>query len=43
MNKLFSPQSFLWFRVHNEKLQLAQQRGLDWFKAQKGMFLTFVL
>ena len=41
--KLFFPQCFLWFRVHNENFQLAQQRGFDWLKAQSGMFLTFVL
>ena len=43
INKLFFPQYFLWFRVHNEQFQLAQQQGFDWFKAQSGMFLTFVL
>ena len=43
INKLFSPQCFLWFRVHDENFQLAQQRGFDWFKAQSAMFLTFVL
>ena len=32
--KLFFPQCFLWFSVHNENFQLAQQRGFDWFKAE---------
>ena len=41
--RLFFPEGFLWFRVHNENFQLAQQRAFDWFKAQTRMFLTFVL
>ena len=29
LNKLFFPQCFVWFRVHNENFQPAQQRGFD--------------
>ena len=29
--------------MHNKKFQLAQQQGFDWFKAQSGIFVTFVL
>ena len=43
INKLFFPQCFVWFRVHNENVRLAQQRGFYWFKVQSGMFLTSVL
>ena len=42
INKVFFPQFFVWFRVHNENFQLGQQQGFDWFKAQSGMFSTFV-
>ena len=42
IKKLFF-QCFLWFTVHPENFQLAQQRGIDCFKAQSGIFLTFVL
>ena len=43
ITELFFTQCFVWFRVHYEKFQIAQQRGFDRFKVQSGMFLTFVL
>ena len=38
INKLLFPQCFLLFRVHKESVQLAQQRGFHWFKAQWNVF-----
>ena len=31
-------QGFHWFRVQNEKFQLAQQQGFHWFRAQNEKF-----
>ena len=38
ISKLFFQQCFDWFRVHNKKFQLAQQKSFEWFESAEWIY-----